>query len=242
MAKLLRCLVSTRYYGPRMMSEEQIKKTAISSKLVAIILGLPWIEILTDAWKIGRKVLRGLINEGVYEMLDYETTLVLHDTKGIKATLNKRMKVKYLQDNIIAFQDYAWGDGKFLRNYKSSPGIKVDQYKLGYKTVVLLSLREIKNRGDIDEHNIEWEIKDGFLKSDGFWETSVTSRMKKLRVSVIFPKDRPPLHLTLIESNRRKTRVLGDEHIKKLPDGRCKVCWQKRKPILYEHYLLRWEW
>ncbi|MCH7480202.1 MAG: hypothetical protein IIC79_02295 [Chloroflexi bacterium] len=234
--------MSTKSYGPKTMSEGHAIKSTNATKLVAIVLGLPWVEILTDAWKLGRKVLRGLANEGMYEMLDYESTLTLHDIKGKRARLHKRMKVRYLQDNIIAFPDYAWGEGKFLMNYKSSPGIKVDQYQLGYKTYMLLSLREVKNRGDVDEHNIEWDIHDGFLKKDGFWETSVTSRMKRLKVSVIFPKGRPPLHLVLIEGNRRRTHILGKEHIKKLPDGRWKVSWENQKPKLYEHYLLKWEW
>ena len=225
-----------------MTTNDHINDSRSGIRLASVVTGLPWVEILADAWKLGRKVLRGLANEGIYEMLDYESTLVLHDTKGKRAKLHKRMKVRYLQDNIIAFQDYAWGEGKFLINYKSSPGIKVDQYKLGYKTYILLSLREVKNRGDIDEHNIEWDIHNGFLKKDGFWETSVTSRMKRLRVKVIFPKTRPPLSVSLIESNSRRAYVLGNEHIKKLPDGRWKLSWEKQKPMLFEHYLLKWEW
>ena len=121
----------------------------------AILLNLPWIQVAGELWKIGRKMWRGYANEGVYEVLDYEATLELLNKKGTQAAFQKRLRVRYLQDNIIAFQDSAWGDGEILVNYKCIPGIAVDKYRSGFKTHVLLSLRKIKNRGDIDEFNIK---------------------------------------------------------------------------------------
>jgi hypothetical protein len=53
----------------------------------SIILDLPWVKIAGEIWKIGRKALRGLANEGIYEVLDYETNLELHDSKGGKAKM-----------------------------------------------------------------------------------------------------------------------------------------------------------
>jgi hypothetical protein len=211
-------------------------------RLTANLLGLPWVEILTETWKLGRKILRGLTNEGMYEVLEYESLLELHDRSGKGSTYKKRKKVRYLQNNIIAHQDYGWGDGEFLLNYKASPGIPVDQYKSGFKTYILLSLREEKNRGDVDEFHIQWDIKNGFLKPDGFWETDVSSRTRKMKVSVIFPKSRPPQSARLVEKNIRRTKVLGNDSIRKLPDGRWQVTWEKDKPRLYEHYIIRWDW
>lgn len=205
-------------------------------------MGLPWVEIFSEAWKFGRKVLRGLASEGMYEVLDYESTLELHDVKGTRATFQKQMKVRYLQDEIIAFQDYAWGDGKVLLDYKTSRGREVDRYRSGYKTYILLSLREVRNRGDEDEFQVQWKIKDGSLKPDGYWSTFVSHRMKHVQVNVIFPISRPPTRLFLEESNRKKTQILGNEHRKRLPDGRWWVTWETEKPKLYEMYVLRWDW
>ena len=50
----------------------------------------------------------------LYEILDYESTLELCDTKGATARFQKRQRVKFLQNNIIAFEDYVWGDGDVL--------------------------------------------------------------------------------------------------------------------------------
>ncbi len=49
---------------------------------------------------------------GLYEILDYESRLELCDPAGAVAVLTKRQRVKFLQDHVIAFEDYAWGDGE----------------------------------------------------------------------------------------------------------------------------------
>ena len=148
-----------------MGNENQSAKIAKLPGWGITILDLPWIVILTELWKIGRKITRGMANEGVNETLEYESTLEIQNRKGTRATFSKCKKIRYLQDNIIAYQDYGWGDGEILLNYRSSRGKAVDLYRSGYKTYILLSLREVKNRGDVDEFNIQWDIRKGFLLS-----------------------------------------------------------------------------
>jgi len=225
-----------------MTNNKQSNRTSSLTSIVVAALGLPWIEIVTETWKLGRKILRGLTNEGMYEVLDYESTLELLNAKGTKAAFRKRMQVRYLQDEIIAFQDYAWGDGEVLLDYQTNLGRAVDRHRSGYKTYLLLSLREVKNRGDVDEFHIQWKIKNGFLNPDGYWSSSVSHRMKRIQVNIIFPKSRPPIRLYLEESNRKKTHVLGNGHCKQLADGRWRVTWKTEKPRLYELYVLRWDW
>jgi hypothetical protein len=50
----------------------------------------------------------------------------------------------------------------------------VDRYRSGHKTYVLISRREIENRDDVDEFNVEWNIREGFLRHTGYWETHIT--------------------------------------------------------------------
>jgi hypothetical protein len=211
-------------------------------KAAALLLGLPWPEIIGDLWRFGRKAMRGLSHEGMCEVLDYESTLEIHDSKGKRATFKKRKRVRYLQDNIIVYQDYAWGDGEILLNYRTNRGKPVDRYRSGFKTYILLSLREVKNRGDVDEFNIQWGIRQGFLTEDGYWGTDISQRTKRIKINVIFPKSRPPIRLSLEESNRKRTHILGRDAQKQLPDGRWLVSWERNKPRLYELYVLRWVW
>ncbi|MCJ7533458.1 MAG: hypothetical protein MUO64_20845 [Anaerolineales bacterium] len=119
-------------------------------------IGLPWIVAVDKLWPIGQKILQNFVTKGVYEVTDYESTLEIKDRSGTKATFNKRKKIRYLQDDVIAYQDYAWGDGDILLNYHTNRGKPVDRYKSGFKTNGILSLREVKNRGDIGEFIIQW--------------------------------------------------------------------------------------
>jgi hypothetical protein len=85
-------------------------------------------------------------------------------------------------------------------------------------------------------------MRDGFLKSIGFWGTNMRYKTKNVTVKVIFPKGRPPLQASLTESNLQRTRNLGPETQKLLADGRTVITWENPNPRLYENYVLKWEW
>ena len=214
----------------------------LASTITKLVLSIPWPEVLANAWKYGRKVFQGFAHEGVYEVLAYEATLELLDCSGEKALFTKRKKVRYLQDNIIAYQDHAWGDGNILQYYRCSPGKPVDRYKLDFKTYILISLQEVKSRGDVDEFNFQWRMKNSFLKNEESWTTDINNRTKEIRVSVVFPKGRHPSKLALVENHHKKTHILESEFKKLLPDGRLRVTWERTNPRLYEHYVIKWRW
>ena len=153
-------------------------------------------------WKLLPQVMGGGSVRGLYEVLEYESTLELKDRKGKKATFRKREKVRYLQDSVIAYQDQAWGDGEILLDYRCTPGTPVDRYRTGYKTYILISRREVKNREDLDEFHVEWRIRDGFVRETEQWETHVTHPTRHLELQVIFPKSRPPLRAALLPTWR----------------------------------------
>lgn len=88
----------------------------ILEQLIGVALSLPWLEIVSELWKVIRALSRGLADEGMYEVLSYESTLEIKGTNGKRAEFRKRQRVKYLQNNIIAYQDQAWGDGDILLN------------------------------------------------------------------------------------------------------------------------------
>ena len=224
------------------MNVLKINNTDIKTRMLTIALDLPWFELMGKIWKIGRKVIRGLSQEGIYEVLDYECEVELRDKNGKLAVIKKRERLRYLQDYITSYLDQAWGDGEILQGYRCSPGTPVDEFRLGHKTYKLISLREFRNRGDIDEFNIEWKMRNGFLKSTGFWGTAINHRTKKITVKVIFPKNKPPLQASIIESNLQRRRILGKDAQKLLPTGKSMIIWEKENPRLYENYVLRWEW
>ena len=43
------------------------------------------------------------------------------DPRGETAVFTRRQKARLLHDNLIAFQDYAWGDGEVFAGHRPSP-------------------------------------------------------------------------------------------------------------------------
>jgi hypothetical protein len=225
-----------------MATKTKLTAEMVLDRLVTVVWGLPWLEILAEVWKVGLKLWRGMAHEGMYEVLKHEATLELQDRNGRRALLRKRQQVRYLQDNIIAFQDQAWGDGEVLINYRCSPGKVVDRYRPGQKTFLLISLRETKYRGDVDDFDIRWGIRDGFMRDTELLETEVNHKTKQLKLAVIFPENRPPKKAWVIERLRRRQQRLGEESQVRLRDGRWRLSWETTKPRLNERYQLQWEW
>jgi len=205
-------------------------------------IGQVIIPILGDLYKCGKSYIQNLVKSGMYNVIKYETTLELFDKKGKSATLSKIEEVRFLQNNIIAFQDQAWGDGKILLGYQCSPGFPVDFYRSGHKTYILISLRDVKQKDDRTTFNIQWKIKDGFRKKNGFWATDVNHYTQVIKTNIIFPEERPPLRLSIIESNCQKTKELSRDSLTQLPDKRWQATWKKHDPKVHEHYILKWEW
>jgi hypothetical protein len=54
-----------------------------------------------------------------------------------------------------------------------SPGILVDQYQFGHKTIILISLREEKNKDDIGDFLMMWKMKDSVLNETESWEIAI---------------------------------------------------------------------
>jgi hypothetical protein len=181
-------------------------------------------------------------HQGMYEVLAYEAELALLDGKGNKARLTKHQQVRFLQDNIIAYQDQAWGDGNIFAEYRCTPGIEVDRYRDGHRYRILISLRETKNRGDVEDFHIERVIERGFTKPVEDFQIDIDHKTRKFVMSVIFPKDRPPKSVKLIEQTQAKVTALDRTYVQLLPDGRCKARWETSKPQLGEDSILRWEW
>lgn len=227
-----------------MDSPQPTKSSPIRSSMWAIlfqVISAEWVQVLLQAWQLLQKITteRAI---GLYDVLDFEHTLELCDGAGKKAIYHKRETIKLLQDYVAAYTDSAWGRGQIFAAYRCSPGVAVDRYQSGHKYYVLISLREVKRRGDTLRIGIDRTVKNGFDVSTGWSETQVSHRTHHFRTVVIFPKERLPQGLWLIEANRNRTTPLGDDHIEILPDGRHKVTWETPKPKLFETYTLKWTW
>lgn len=143
-----------------------------------------WLKLLPDLFQFARRWWRNRQPQGLYEILDYDVTLELLDPYGQVAVIKKRQKVKFLQDNITVFPDYAWGDGQFLAEYRCSPGRVVDTYREGDRWNILISLRETKKRGDIVDFYIERSVRDGFTQAEEWRQIEIRHQTRD-RKSVV---------------------------------------------------------
>lgn len=201
-----------------------------------------WLMVLADLYILLRQWWSSQQSQGLYQILDYETTLELKDRQGETAVLNKRQRVKFIQDQTIAFQDYAWGDGECLADYKCSPGVVVDRYQEGDRWNILISLRETKSRGDIEEFYIERTVQQAFTKAEEWWQVEIRHHTRRLKMTVIFPKGGRCQRAILLQRSRHRTTVLGPEHFSDRPDGRQSLTWESENINRFEIFTIKWKW
>ncbi|TAK28811.1 MAG: hypothetical protein EPO21_21895 [Chloroflexota bacterium] len=76
---------------------------------------------------------RMLLPEGLikspYEILNYESTLTLHDPRGMRATVKRRQEVRFLQEGVAGILDHVWGDGVTLTYYHNDAGKLADSFR-----------------------------------------------------------------------------------------------------------------
>jgi len=181
-------------------------------------------------------------SQGIYEVLRHDTTLHLVDGRGNEAIVERVESVRFLQDYVSAFTDYAWGDGDIFAEYRCSPGVPVDFYQDGSRRAVLISLRETKRRGEELTFRIHRLIRGGFLSAEECWETEVYHRTKELSVAVLFPRERRCRSATVTQRSTSVTVALGAERFRFLEDGRQELTWELANPRLHERYSLKWRW
>lgn len=206
------------------------------------ILSGNWATILGGLYRALLQFLKKKTVSGPYEVLEYDAILDLPDPKGRLALFKKRLRVKFLQDYIIAFQDHAWGDGDLLADYNCSPGVEVDHYPEGDRWNILISLRETKSRGDIQEFYIERKILLGFTKREEWWQIEMQHETRWLKLSIVFPEERHCKRAVLVERNRNFTTVLDPTCFVVMPDGREVLSWESKHPRRYETYTIKWHW
>src|ERR1700752_2585592 len=162
------------YYSGGMTSGSETPPIGLLLRL----LSQDWLGLLPDLYRALRLWLKHYRHPGMYEILDYDSTLDLVDPKGKTAIFKRRQRVKFLQDHILAFQDYAWGDGEIFGDYKCSPGVIVDRYREGNQWNILISLRETKSAGEVIDFYTERTIKEGFTKDEEWWQVEIRHQTK----------------------------------------------------------------
>jgi hypothetical protein len=72
-----------------MADEKHNDHQSLLDKLIALLPRLDWLDVLGDVWRVLQKALPGQSYKGLYEVLEYESTLELKDRGGKRATFRK---------------------------------------------------------------------------------------------------------------------------------------------------------
>ena len=179
---------------------------------------------------------------GIYEALEYEDEWEFLDDIGKLATHTKRVKARFIQNNVIAIHDYIWGDGEIMIDYKCNVGIIADNYSYGTRKNVLISLRDIKQRGEELDLELSRKVKDGFLQPSEWIQVAVLYKTKHMTMRVIFPQSRPCKRVNLINNSGTLKREVSRNEIIGLPDGRQMIQLHFNNPKMNETYTLQWDW
>ncbi len=180
--------------------------------------------------------------QGLYEVLRYDIRLELLDAKGEQAVLEREEEIRFLQDGVVAIYDQVWGAGEQFADYQVEPGVVADRFRLGSRQVTLVSLRQIKNRGETLRLRVRRRISRGWTAEGEWFETAINHRTRSLRLTVTFPAECPPKEACVVEETTGSSRKLDRRHWRTDEQGRTVLAWRKRAPALGERYLLRWRW
>lgn len=180
----------------------------------------------------------------IFEILDHFGQWEVQDPHGQSVVLTKRLKVRFLQNHVLAIDDPAWGDGQLFAEYSCQPGEAVDKFTAGHEWRTLISLREFRNKGDIEEFVIRRKIAGGFTKDDEWVAIETARTVGTIRAEVIFPAERPPVPETLRWERHSDKQVhkLPEDALKYLKDGRPCVTFSLPHPRRGETYTLKWKW
>jgi hypothetical protein len=178
--------------------------------------------------------------QALYEVLSYAVTLELEDSKGQVAVLDRRQEIRFLQDGVVGIYDQVWGEGELIDQYEVEPGVVADRFHLGGREVILISLREIKNRGDVIQLHTRRRVRAGWTKSEEWLETTVSHNTHSIEMTVVFPRGRAPKSAAVTEIGSGRTTEIPTPA--RDAEGRRVLKWSTRQPQLGESYVLRWAW
>ncbi|MCC6269201.1 MAG: hypothetical protein IT300_16665 [Dehalococcoidia bacterium] len=202
------------------------------------------LELDARTWKGIAAAVARLIGRGdpqsSYENVSLSIELELCDTKGKRATLRRTQRVRFLAAEAGVVRDVVWGEGKSLAGYTVEGAEQLSVRHEGSKKVVLLGLPTSPGKGEDVTLKTERTILDGFRPSEGYLETVVERATKRLRLQVLFPRQRPPKEVRLEASPPViAARPLA---VRLTKSGRGYATWGMEEPKRLVTYRIRWSW
>ncbi|GEM_PF-1110961 len=174
-----------------------------------------------------------------YEVLNYEASIEVKDSRGFRAIYSKRQKVRFLRDNVTTIYDYGWGTGNAFASHRIQPGRVVERKKVGLRYRTLVMLPEPQNKGDELTMSVQRMVKSKFTGKDNWLEAEVYCRIRRMRLSVILPATRPVGRAWMGQRLEAKQVPIS---VKPMSQNRQRLEANISKPRIGDMYTLFWHW
>jgi hypothetical protein len=204
------------------------RRPILSVRAYAWLLGDPWLR---------RAIIPGGLLHTPYEVLNYQSVLVLQNPEGTRATFRRRQQVRFVQDGVSAILDHAWGDGVVLTQYVNDAGRLEGSFDDGGRHHIVVGLKRRRHRGDVLGFRVQRDAMVGFTQEHEWLETTIDHPIARLQPSVVFPKDRP-CRSAVLQVGRRHTPL----PVLRRGDGRTVVRVEIPCPCANVPYTIRWRW
>jgi hypothetical protein len=184
-------------------------------------------------------------HRSVLTVLASHLTLEIHDAAGKSATLLHHTQLRADVDDVEAYRHRIWGSGDVpkpdikLKEYDSrvSDEVTVDGGMTCYEHIFMPPLRKGTKVWQIWKS----DAKDCFTKAKEYLSHVVVYREKDMRMTVLFPHERPPKKAVAVAVVGHSAQRMGELEI--LPtNGGTKVELRVENPTLGQSYRIEWEW
>jgi hypothetical protein len=192
------------------------------------------------ALKVLRPFLKRAFPDIVYENVFLEASLDIEDTRGKRAVLHRRQRVRFLINDTSVIRDLVWGEGNPIARYAVDGGRRLSIVPEGSKRAILLGVAPQPVAGTYVQVASRRVIKDGLTERSEYFEAMVERPTGHLALKVLFPPGSIPRDACVVTSP--KAAVAKRVPIRWAANGRPYVRWRHTKPEPFQTYGIRWSW
>jgi hypothetical protein len=212
---------------------------AIETAQQAVLVVQSALPVLAKLLRLTRTAKQSLLAPALsYENELLDVTLDLQNRHGSRATVMCRQRVRFLVKDARVVASPIWGEGDQLAGYEANGASRLGEQNDGSKRVQLLAIRDSHGRNHRATFVVNRQVHNGFTSPNEYFESAVQRPTKRLRLTVLFPKSRPPTETYLVSSTNEAT----PRPRLRLRDGRPRLTWCFQSPKPDAIYSLRWSW
>ena len=168
-------------------------------------------------------------------------TLDIIKTDGSIANYEKVTRRICLREGIDSITEYFTADG-FMEKYEVNPGSIIKTWQEAGITYIQTDLPKGLRKGDKIDRVFKLVMRNSFMNDSEYWEGKQEGPAEQHLLIIKFPKDRPPKkwNTTVRDATKVVPSTWQAEYAEE--DGRPMLRLDVKQPVMYRHYVTRWEW